>query len=64
VGYTKLDDETKGLNYDGSDDYLDYSIDLTVPFGGVDLFLDGYGTNISDENLADDRVVFLIAKSF
>ncbi len=64
VGYTKLDDETKGLIYEGSDDYLDYSIGLTVPFGGVDLSLVGYGTDVSDEKLADDRAVFSISKSF
>ena len=64
VGYTKLDDETKGLIYEGSDDYLDYSIGLTVPFGGVDLSLVGYGTDVSDEKLADDRAVLSIYKSF
>ncbi len=43
---------------------MDYSVGLTVPFGGVDLSLVGYGTDVSDEKLADDRVVFSIAKSF
>jgi uncharacterized protein (TIGR02001 family) len=64
VGYTTLDDDTKGLSYEGGDDYLDYSVGLTVPFGGVDLSLVGYGTDISDDKLADERVVFSISKSF
>jgi uncharacterized protein (TIGR02001 family) len=63
IGYTKVDDETD-LDFDGKDDYMDYSVGLTVPFAGVDLSLVGYGTDVSDEKLADDRVVFSIAKSF
>lgn len=58
AGYTKIDDETKGLAYEGSDDYLDYSIGLTVPFGGVDLSLVGYGTDVSDENLPMTALCF------
>jgi uncharacterized protein (TIGR02001 family) len=63
IGYTKVDDETD-LDFDGKNDYIDYSIGLTVPFGGVDLSLVGYATDISNDKLADDRIVFSIAKAF
>jgi uncharacterized protein (TIGR02001 family) len=63
VGYLKVDDETK-LSYDGKDDYTYYSAGITVPFGGVDLSLVGYGTNVDTDKLADERVVFSISKSF
>jgi uncharacterized protein (TIGR02001 family) len=63
IGYTKVDDETD-LDFDGKNDYIDYSIGLTVTFGGVDLSLVGYATDISNDKLADDRIVFSIAKAF
>ncbi len=67
VGYTVTDDEDDLSFEDDDDDYVDYSIGLSAPFKGVDLSLTFHNTDIDSgdlEDLADERVVFSIAKSF
>lgn len=63
VGYTEVDDVDE-LDFDGKDDYVDYSIGLSAPLGGVDLSLVAYGTDVDNVDVADERIVFAIAKTF
>ena len=62
VGYSDVDaDDFFGA---GEDSYIDYSAALTTSGAGVDFALTYYGTDIDDEPLADDRIVFSISKAF
>ncbi|GAA6138984.1 TorF family putative porin [Arenicella sp. 4NH20-0111] len=61
VGYTKTDDE--GIAVDG-DDYIDYSAGVSTSAGGLDLALTFYGTDVDDVDIADNRAVFSVSKSF
>jgi len=45
------------------EDYIDYSATLTTSGAGVDFSLGLHGTDIDDNEFADDRVVFTISKS-
>jgi len=61
VGYTTTDEE--GIAAPG-DDYVDYSVGLTTSGAGVDWALTFYGTDIDDIDVADDRFVLSVSKSF
>jgi len=61
VGYTTTDED--GIAVEG-DDYIDYSVALTTSGAGVDFALTFFGTDVDDNELADDRLVFSVGKSF
>lgn len=61
AGYSDVEDDIVAA---GVDSYVDYSAALTTSTAGVDLALTYYGTDVDDNDLADDRVVFSISKSF
>ena len=48
----------------GLEDYIDYSAAVSKTFGGTDLSLAFHGTDIDDVDIADDRIVFSISRSF
>ncbi len=59
VGYSDADED----NFFGEDDsYVDYMLGYNHDIAGVTLTLAWYGTDISDDDLADDRAVFSISK--
>ena len=59
-GYSDTDED----GFFGEDDsYSDYSATLGFSAGGVDFGLTFAGTDLDDEPLADDRLVFSISKS-
>ena len=63
LGYSEAD-ENNFFGVTGEDDsYIDYSIGITHGIGGVDLGLTWYGTDLDDDDLADDRIVLSISKS-
>lgn len=67
VGYTVSDDEDDLSFEEDDDDYVNYSVGLSAPFKGVDLSLVFHDTDIDSgdlEDLADERLVFSISKSF
>lgn len=61
VGYTIADEDDVLVE---GDDYVDYSVALTTSAIALDFALTFYGTDIDDVDLADERVVFSISKSF
>ena len=62
VGYTDADGDDF---FDvGESSYIDYSAALTTSGAGVDFSLTFYGTDLSDIDAADDRLVFAISKAF
>lgn len=62
VGYTKTDEEA--IATPEGDDYIDYSAAITTSGAGVDWALTFYGTDIDDVDVADNRLVFSVSKSF
>jgi len=62
VGYSDADsDDFFAL---GESSYIDYSAALTTSAAGVDWALTYYGTDLDDIDIADDRIVLSISKSF
>ena len=61
VGYTTTDEDDIAAP---GDDYIDYSVALTTSGAGVDFALPFFGTDVDDIDIADERVVFSISKSF
>ncbi|GIX30061.1 MAG: hypothetical protein KatS3mg124_0533 [Porticoccaceae bacterium] len=60
LGYTDTDRE----EFFGEDDsYLDYKVGLNWDVAAVTLGLAWYGTDLDDNDLADDRIVFSVSKS-
>jgi len=51
-------------DFDASADYTDYSLSISKAYAGLDFGLAYYATDIDNINIADDRVVFSIGKSF
>ncbi len=65
AGYINGGDGVAGEAND--DDYFEYSLGVSAPFKGLDLSLAFHNTDIdsgSSEDLADERVVFSLSKSF
>lgn len=59
LGYSDADEE----DFFGEDDsYVDYSIGVSYGVAGVSLGLAWVGTDVDDDDLYDDRVVFSISK--
>ena len=67
VGYNDFEKDS-GFFADDEDSYIDYSVGVTASFLAVDWTLAYVGTDLDDEagyeDLADDTVVFTVAKSF
>ena len=62
LGYTTVDeDDFFGV---GDDNYLDYSVTLSTAAVGVDFALTFYDTDVDDVELADERLVLSMSKSF
>ena len=61
VGYTTTDEDDIAAP---GDNYVDYSVSLSTSAIGADFALTFYGTDVDDVDLADDRVVFSIGRSF
>lgn len=60
LGYSDADE----ANFFGEDDsYIDYMVGVNHDVAGVTLSLAWYGTDLDEDELADDRVVFSISKS-
>lgn len=60
LGYSDADEE----DFFGEDDsYIDYMVGFNYDVAGVTLTLAWYGTDIDDNELADDRAVFSVSKS-
>jgi len=62
IGYTVTDED--GIATPEGDDYIDYSAAITTSGAGVDFALTFYGTDIDDLDVADERLVFSIGKTF
>jgi len=57
------DQSIDGENGNDDGDYDEWKVGLSRSFGGFDFALDYHDTDLDDNNLADDRVVFSISKS-
>ena len=62
AGYTDTDEDD--FWEDGEDSYGDWSIGLGSSFAGLDFSLAYVGTTLNDADIADDRAVFTMSKSF
>jgi len=61
VGYTTTDEDDIAAP---GDDYVDYSIALSTSAIGADWALTFYGTDVDDIEIADDRFVLSVGRSF
>ncbi|MCY4094376.1 MAG: TorF family putative porin [Gammaproteobacteria bacterium] len=59
IGLNSADD----IAGEGEDSYIDYSVGVSVPIGGIDLGFNVVGTNIDDNELGEGRLVFSLSKS-
>ena len=57
-------DVTVGKYLDGFDEYVNYSLGGTLSVEGVDFDLRLWATDIDNDELADERVVLTVSKSF
>ncbi len=66
IGYNDFEDN-EGFFADDEDSYIDYSVGVTASWLSVDWTLAYVGTDLDDdagyEDLADDSVIFTVAKS-
>jgi len=61
VGYTTTDEDDIAAP---GDDYVDYSVSLSTSAIGADWALTFYGTDVDDVEIADDRFVLSVSKTF
>ncbi|NND00798.1 MAG: hypothetical protein HKN85_11515 [Gammaproteobacteria bacterium] len=61
AGYTKTDDAGIATT---EDNYIDYSVGVGTTAVGADFALTFYGTDVDDNDLADDRLVLSVGKAF